>query len=209
MSNDESTRSAFEMIFKIVIVGDASVGKSKMVVRYLKNEFESDSQSTIGVELNSKEYTLDWNKIKVQIWDTAGQDKYRSMSSAYYKGAQGFILVYDITNRQSFDNVETWYSTLKSNLEFSTDLDIILIGNKCDLEQNRKVTKEEGEDKAKILNVPFMETSSLNGTNIVAAFNKLVYNVYERNKKMLNPEIKLSLDAKKEKKQTTIGAFAK
>ena len=130
MSNHGSNRNSFEMVFKIVIVGDASVGKTNIIYRYLHDKPMKDIQSTVGVELNAKEYEFEGNKIKMQIWDTAGQEKFQSLSTAYYKGAQGFVLVYDITNRKSFENIDNWYSKLKSTLEYSTDLEILLIGNK-------------------------------------------------------------------------------
>ena len=200
MSNHGSNRNSIEMVFKIVIVGDASVGKTNIIYRYLHDKPMKDIQSTIGVELNAKEYEFEGNKIKMQIWDTAGQEKFQSLSTAYYKGAQGFVLVYDITNRKSFENIDNWYSKLKSTLEYSTDLEILLIGNKCDLEDKREVKKEEGEKKARQLTLLFNETSSIDGTNIKIAFDTLAFKVYERNKKKFNPEIKLSLEEQNEKK---------
>ena len=96
----------YDMIFKILIIGDSGVGKSNLLLRYVKNEFMSDMRSTVGVEFGSKLLTIDGLKVKAQIWDTAGQERYRAITSAYYKGAKGVLIVYDITRRESFTNLE-------------------------------------------------------------------------------------------------------
>ena len=115
---------------------------------------------------------------KVQIWDTAGQERYRSITSSYYKGSHGCFIVYDITNEISFDNAEKWYE--QAQKEASKDVSVILVGNKCDLENERKVPKEKGEEKAKSFNCPFFETSALSKVNIDDIFNEMVNNIYDR-----------------------------
>ena len=194
MSNNDENNNSYDMIFKIVLIGDSSVGKTNILSRYISNKYDPNSQSTIGVELSTKNYIFDNNEVKVQIWDTAGQEKYRSITSSYYKGAQGCLLVYDITRKESFDNIDKWFSELKSSAD--NDINAMLIGNKCDLEKERKVTMEEAQKKAKLFNIAFMETSALNGTNVEKAFNELVSSVYKNNKKAFNHEVKIMLEDK-------------
>ena len=181
--------NSYDMIFKIVLIGDSSVGKTNMLSRYISNEYDPNSQSTIGVELSTKTFTFDKDEVKVQIWDTAGQEKYRSITSSYYKGAQGCLLVYDITRKDTFDNIDKWFSELKSST--NNEINAILVGNKCDLSDKREITIEEAQKKAKLFNVAFMETSALDGTNIEKAFYELVNNVYQNNKQTFNQEIKV------------------
>jgi small GTP-binding protein len=144
MNNDDD----YDMIFKVVLIGDSGVGKSNILSRYLKNEFHIDSKATVGVEFGSKRFDIDGFKVKSQIWDTAGQERYKSITNAYYKGAKGALLVYDITRKESFDSVDKWIPDLRTNGD--EQVTIILIGNKCDLEESRVVSVEEGQNKAKL-----------------------------------------------------------
>jgi small GTP-binding protein len=137
----------YDMIFKIVLIGDSGVGKSNILSRYIKNEFNFDTKATVGVEFATKKYEIKNRKIKAQIWDTAGQERYRSITSSYYKGAKGAFVVYDITRRGSFDTADKWILDLKANV--SQDVTIILLGNKSDCEDKRNITIEEGQNKAK------------------------------------------------------------
>jgi small GTP-binding protein len=138
----------YDMIFKVVLIGDSGVGKSNILLRYLKNEFSFESKATVGVEFGSKKFDLNGYKIKAQIWDTAGQERYKSITNAYYKGAKGALLVYDITRKETFDSVDRWIPDLRANGD--EQVTIILIGNKCDLEENRQVSKQDAENKAKL-----------------------------------------------------------
>ena len=168
----------YEMMFKVVLVGDSSVGKTNIMSKYLKNEFHEDSKATVGVEFGSKLFIHENHKIKAQIWDTAGQERYKAITSAYYKGAKGAFVVYDITRKQSFDSVDRWINDLRAAAD--KNLSIIIIGNKCDLEDQRQVNKEQGEDKAKNYEVAFMETSALSGENLDKAFDKMINEVYKK-----------------------------
>ena len=168
----------YEMMFKVVLVGDASVGKTNIMSKYLKNEFHEDSKATVGVEFGSKQFTIEGHNIKAQIWDTAGQERYKAITSAYYKGAKGAFVVYDITRKQSFDNVDRWINELKAAAD--KKLSIIIIGNKCDLEDQRQVTKEQAEEKAKTNEVAFMETSALSGEHLDKAFEKMMNEVFKK-----------------------------
>ena len=178
MSTEEEEFNNYDLLYKIIIIGDTCVGKSNILSRYLKNEFKEDSKSTVGVELGTKFLKIKGTGAKVQIWDTAGQERYRSITSSYYKGSHGCFIVYDITNEISFDNVEKWYE--QAQKEASKDVSVILVGNKCDLENERKVPKEKGEEKAKSFNCPFFETSALSKVNIDDIFNEMVNNIYDR-----------------------------
>jgi small GTP-binding protein len=136
----------YDLIFKVVLIGDSGVGKSNILSRYLKDEFNLHTKTTVGVEFGTKKIEVDGMKIKAQIWDTAGQERYKSITNAYYKGSKGALLVYDITKKESFDNIEKWLQEFKRNCE--PDITIILIGNKCDLQNERVVSREEGQTQA-------------------------------------------------------------
>ncbi len=143
MSEDD-----YDMIFKVVLIGDSGVGKTNLLSRYLKNEFSFDSKTTVGVEFGAKRMVIDDVKVKVQIWDTAGQERFRSITNAYYKGAKGALLVYDVTRRDTFDNINKWVPELKQSGD--KDVTIILVGNKTDLESDRQISTEEGGKKAEL-----------------------------------------------------------
>ena len=175
---DDDDANNYELLYKIIIVGDTCVGKSNILSRYLKDEFRDDSKSTVGVELGSKFLKIKGVGAKLQIWDTAGQERYRSITSSYYKGSHGCFIVYDITNEISFENVDKWYEQAKK--ETSKEISIILVGNKCDLENERKISKEQGEEKAKTLNCPFFETSALSKIKIDDIFTEMVNNIYDK-----------------------------
>ena len=178
MEAEEGEDHSYELLYKIIIVGDACVGKSNILSRYVKDEFREDSKSTVGVELGTKFLKIKGTGAKLQIWDTAGQERYRSITSSYYKGSHGCFIVYDITSESSFENVDKWYE--QAQKEASKDVSIVLVGNKCDLENERKVSKEKGEEKAKNFNVPFFETSALSKIKIDDIFSEMVNNIYER-----------------------------
>ena len=162
----------YDVLFKIILVGDTSVGKTNIINKYIKNEFKEDFYATIGVEFSHKQFMVDNHKIKAQIWDTAGQERYKAITSAYYKGAKGAFIVYDITRKQSFDSVEKWVADITSVAD--KKISIILIGNKSDLEDQRQVTKEQGQEKANKLQVAFLETSAFSGDNLEKAFGMMI-----------------------------------
>ena len=171
---------SYEQLYKIIIIGDSGVGKSNILGRYLNNEFKQETKSTVGVEFGSKKLKVSGINIKLQIWDTAGQERYRAITSAYYKGSKGCFIVYDITSTQSFDDVEKWYEEIIKITE--KGISLILVGNKSDLESERKVTVEMGQNKAKNLNCPFFETSALNNTHIDTVFQTISEDIYNKSK---------------------------
>ena len=168
----------YDMIFKIILIGDSSVGKTNIMSKYLKNIFKEDSRATVGVEFGSKQFEIENRKIKAQIWDTAGQERYRAVTNAYYKGAKGAFIVYDVTRKETFDSVDRWISDIITTCD--KNLTIILIGNKSDLEDQRQISKQQGEEKAKIHQLAFLETSALSGENLEKAFNMLINEIYEK-----------------------------
>ena len=168
----------YEMMFKVVLVGDSFVGKTNIMSKYIKNEFHEDSKATVGVEFGSKQFTIEGHSIKAQIWDTAGQERYKAITSAYYKGAKGAFIVYDITRKQSFESVEKWVNDVTAVAD--KKITIILIGNKSDLEDQRQVTKEQGQEKANKLEIAFMETSAFSGDNLDKAFDMMMNEVYKK-----------------------------
>lgn len=149
-----SEQEDYEMIFKLVLIGDSGVGKTNILLRQTKNDFNIDSKATVGVEFGTSKFHIEGYKVKVQIWDTAGQERYRSITNAYYKGAKGAFVVYDITKRSSFDSVDKWITDLRNKGE--DGVTITLVGNKCDLEEERSVTKEEGQQKAKLHSIYYL-----------------------------------------------------
>ena len=175
---ESDDQNNYELLYKIIIIGDTCVGKSNILSRYLKDEFREDSKSTVGVELGSKFLKVKGVGTKLQIWDTAGQERYRSITSSYFKGSHGCFIVYDITNETSFEDVNKWYE--QAQKESSKEISIILVGNKCDLENERKVSKEKGEEKARALNCPFFETSALSKIKVDDIFNEMVNNIFDR-----------------------------
>ena len=167
-----------EMNFKIVIVGDSFVGKTNIMSKYLKNKFNENSKATVGVEFGSKQFNIEGHLINAQIWDTAGTEKYKAITSAYYRGAKGGFVVYDITRKDSFKSVDKWVNDLIAAGD--KKMIILVIGNKCDLEEKREVTKEQGESKARFLEVAFMETSALSGENLDKAFEMMMNEIYKK-----------------------------
>ena len=177
MENLKMEKESYDFLFKLILIGDSSVGKSNILLKYLKGEFDQNSRATVGVEFGTKNIKIKNKKIKIQIWDTAGQERYRSITSAYYKGAKGAFIVYDITRKLTFDNIDKWVTDLKTNGD--KNISIILIGNKSDLEDKREVEKEEGIKKSEEYKIAFLETSALNGDNIDKAFNELLEQIYQ------------------------------
>ena len=166
----------YDFLMKLILVGDSGVGKTNILSKYLKNNFDPDSKATVGVEFGTKNIEIDNKKIKVQIWDTAGQERYKSITSTYYKGAKGAFIVYDITRKSTFDNIDKWIGDLKNNGD--ENMIVYLVGNKSDLNDMREVRKDEAMTKSEKYNIAFSETSALYGDNIHKIFQDLMEKVY-------------------------------
>jgi Ras-related protein Rab-11A len=173
MAKDED----YDYLFKVVLIGDSGVGKSNLLSRFTRDEFNLESKSTIGVEFATKSVAAgDGKVIKAQIWDTAGQERYRAITSAYYRGAVGALLVYDITKRQSFDDVERWLSELRDHAE--ENIVVLLVGNKSDLKHLRAVSTQEASEFADKQGLAAIETSALDASNVDVAFHRILSDIY-------------------------------
>merc|ERR1712196_469399 len=167
----------YDYLFKVVLIGDSGVGKSNLLTRFTRNEFNRESKSTIGVEFATQTIQVEKKMIKAQIWDTAGQERYRAITSAYYRGAVGALLVYDITKHLTFDDVRTiWLTELQNNAD--PNIVVTLVGNKSDLRHLRDVTTEEAREFAQKHNLSFIETSALGGENVDKAFQNILTEIF-------------------------------
>jgi small GTP-binding protein len=164
--------------FKVVVVGSTSVGKSSMVERLIAGAFPDEIQSTVGVEFRSFLAQLDDHAVRLQIWDTAGQERFRSVSTAYFRDAVGAILVYDITNEDTFEDLGAWLTDLQQLCH--PNAFILLVGNKCDREDERKVGMQQVQDFADQYRLEYIETSAQSGQNIQEIFTRLAYEVANR-----------------------------
>ena len=160
-----------DLVLKIIILGSSEVGKTCILNRYFNNEFKENSLSTIGIDFQTKFFKFEDKKIKVNYTDTAGQEKFRAISINYLKSTNGVILVFDITNKESFELLETWMNELKENNKI--DISKILIGNKLDLAEKREVQKEEAENFAKQIGCQYFEGSAKSGENINDALDEI------------------------------------
>ena len=168
----------FNYLFKYIIIGDSAVGKSNILLRYIHDKFNEEFQSTIGVEFGAKNIKIEDKIYRIQIWDTAGQETFRSITRAYYKNSVCACVVYDITNRNSFQNIKSWIEDCKKQSPKSVFL--VLIGNKIDLENKREVTYEEGSIYAQKNGMLFFETSAKTGKNIEEIFIQSSYEIAKR-----------------------------
>ena len=160
----------FDYLLKYIIIGDAAVGKSNLLLRYVHGEFKSEYQVTIGVEFGAKNILIKDELYRVQIWDTAGQENFRSITRAYYKNSVCALVVYDITNRDSFNNIANWVEDCKN--QSPKTIFMVLVGNKSDLSDKRVISIDEGRELAEKYNMIFFETSAKTGDNVDLIFFK-------------------------------------
>ena len=168
----------YSYLLKYIIIGDPSVGKSNLLMKFANNKFTEEYEATIGVEFGVKNITLDNQIFRIQIWDTAGQENFRSITRAYYKNCVCAMVVYDITNKKSFDNVQNWIKDVITNSP-KTVL-IILIGNKIDLIDKRQVSFDDGQEFAINQGIIFMETSAKTGDGVEEIFKKSAQEIKKR-----------------------------
>ncbi len=167
-----------EQVFKILLAGDSGVGKTSLLLSFSDDTFTENQRSTIGVDLKMKKIQVNGKHVKLSIWDTAGQERFRTLTSAYYRGAQGIILTYDITSKRTFDHLTNW---LKEIDQYSTnqDLIIILVGNKLDLAELRMVSREQGLSFAREHSMLFIEASAKTAEGVKQAFEELIQKILE------------------------------
>ena len=167
-----------DFLLKIVLIGDSGVGKTNLLSRFARDQFNPDSKSTIGVEFATKTLNIEGKTVKAQIWDTAGQERYRAITSAYYRGAIGALLLYDITASLTFQNLKKWLSELRENAD--SNIVVMLVGNKCDLQELRAVSKDDGVAFSSEENLLFIETSAKDATNVQESFTTLITEIVHR-----------------------------
>ena len=171
-----------ECVYKILLLGDTTVGKTCFLMKYTDKVFNEIHMATIGLDYRLKTMTLKNGKtVKIQIWDTAGQDRFRAITKNYYKSAHGVILIYDITSIQTFENVKGWITQIRE--EAPPNIVIYIVGNKIDIDEERKIKKEEGQKLADEYGFPFAEASAKSGVNINETFEEIVEkidNIYSK-----------------------------
>ena len=171
----------YDFIFKVLLLGNSDVGKSSLLLRYVDSVWNDAFVPTIGVDFKVKTLTISEKKVKMQIWDTAGQERFRTVVATYFRGAHGILLLYDVTNKDSFKNLESWLIEIEKNAKEKVLK--ILIGNKCDLTDDREISTEEGKAFALRNGMEFMETSAKMNTNVTEAFETLGKLMIEFNSK--------------------------
>lgn len=196
---DITPTSSFDFLFKTIVVGDGAVGKTAITFRYAVGKFQENYKMTIGVDFTIKREKVKDKEVKVQVWDTGGQEKFSKIRPLYYRGALGGLVVFDVTSRESFDNLDGWMEEVQKNC---TKIPIILVGNKIDL-KSRKVTKEEGKKYAAKQSrkmgykIPYLETSAKTGETIKKVFRKLIESMVGG----AEESMRMKEEAKKEKKK--------
>ena len=172
------TSPEYDFLFKLLLIGNSGVGKSSLLLRFVDEQFREGYHSTIGVDFKIKTIDMDAKVVKLQIWDTAGQERFHTITKTYYKGAHGIIVVYDITDRDSFTAVSQWMEEIDKNASHSADK--ILVGNKCDDHKNRTISYEEGKELAEHFGIRFIETSARETRNVAEAFSLMAKEIKER-----------------------------
>ena len=176
--NAASPNSSNSVLYKLLLIGDSGVGKSSLLHRFADDIYTDSYISTIGVDFKIKTMVVEDKVVKLQIWDTAGQERFRTITSSYYRGAHGIIVVYDITDLDSFSNVKVWLGEIDRYA--SENVDKLLVGNKCDLEDSRQVSKEVAQEFAATLKVNCIETSAKDASHVDDAFRSMAATIMGR-----------------------------
>ncbi|EHB07786.1 Ras-related protein Rab-13 [Heterocephalus glaber] len=170
---------AYDHLFKLLLIGDSGVGKTCLIIRFAEDNFNSTYISTIGIDFKIRTVDIEGKKIKLQVWSGSiffsGQERFKTITTAYYRGAMGIILVYDITDEKSFENIQNWMKSIKENA--SAGVERLLLGNKCDMEARRKVQWERADQLAREHGIRFFETSAKSSVNVDEAFSSLARDI--------------------------------
>ena len=195
-----ATPQDYDYLFKVLLIGNSSVGKSSLLLRFVDNQWNDLFVPTIGVDFKIRTMEIDNKNVKLQIWDTAGQERFKNITASYYRGAHGIFVVYDISDTESFKNINNWLIEIEKNA--NKNVYKILVGNKCDLEDKRTVSYQQGKELAETYGMQFIETSAKSNTNVDEAFHllgkevmKLSLNDKEKN---FGNKNKMKLDKKTE-----------
>ena len=164
--------------FKILTIGESGVGKTCILRRFVENKFLKNHLATIGIDFKTKTLNINNQEIKLKIWDTAGQERFRNITTQYYKGADGIVLVYDVTDEASYEKIKDWMDQILSNTQ-QEEIGLVLLGNKCDMEP-RNVTEDQGKKMAEELKISYFETSALTGQGIKEAFEQLTRDIMKK-----------------------------
>ena len=206
MSESKENNEEEEIKIKIMLLGESQIGKTSLIQRYVKNNFNLSYITTVGIDFQLKQIKMNNKSIKLQIWDTAGQERFKNITKSYFHSSDGFIVGYDITSRLSFTNVSTWLKEINDNAP--EEIQKILIGNKCDLNE-REVTTEEGQKLAEENGMKFFETSAKNDINVKETFESITKDILDvqdkeegesRNSLVIDRNIEKKKDEEKEKK---------
>ena len=188
------------MTFKILTIGESGVGKTCVLRRFVENKFLKNHLATIGIDFKTKTLNINNQEVKLKIWDTAGQERFRNITTQYYKGADGIVLVYDVTDESSYEKIRDWMEQILSNIQ-QEEIGLVLVGNKCDMEP-RVVTEDMGKKMAEELKISYYETSALTGQGIKEAFEELTMDIMKKRgvSEGSNPG-GVELNSKKKKKE--------
>ncbi len=198
----------FDLLFKMVLIGDSGTGKSNCVSRFVRDEFTLETKSTIGIEFGIRDILVKDKVVRLQLWDTAGQERFREMTTSYYRGAIGIVIVFDITKSLTFENAERWLREARDHAE--TNVSIMLVGNKCDLYHKRQVPREEAQAFANENGISYIEVSTLANINIDQLFLQLAEQVLHKlfsgksTVESTHGSVKLSINATSVSKSLTI-----
>ncbi|CAA9988698.1 ras-related protein Rab-1A, putative [Plasmodium knowlesi strain H] len=180
--NEHRSRD-YDYLYKIILIGDSGVGKSCILLRFSDDHFTESYITTIGVDFRFRRIKVGDKMVKLQIWDTAGQERFRTITSAYYRGADGIIIIYDTTDRNSFLHIKEWINEI--NKYTTEETCKLLVGNKSDCKDEMEISTTEGENKAKELGIPFIETSAKDATNVELAFTMITEELIKKKKKKI------------------------
>ncbi|KAK8808498.1 hypothetical protein WA158_008399 [Blastocystis sp. Blastoise] len=191
-----SMNPEYDYLFKLLLIGDSGVGKSCLLLRFADDAYSDSYITTIGVDFKIRTVDIDGKTVKLQIWDTAGQERFRTITSSYYRGATGIIIVYDVTDQDSFNNVKQWLHEIDRYA--NENVNKLLVGNKCDLTAKKVIGYETAKEFADSLGIEFVETSAKNATNVETAFLTMAREIMKKQRDA--PE------AGKEKKKLVVAA---